>query len=157
MLWFKYNGPTDFIPLGNTKASREVLEKMGEVCREKQVPFDYQCPNKEDEIKGTCEEFLGIFVNDKNQCLKLTTPTKNTTCCGIEGKYVYNDFNVSVEISESVCAPLSTNKAEQEAFINEMVKRSEGRMKFVGYTCGNENYFKNLFLIVYIFAMLILI
>ena len=145
------------VPFGNTKASRDVLEKMSEVFKEQHVSFDYQCPNKDDEIKGTCEEFLGVFVNDKNQCLKLTTPLKNTTCCGIKGKFAYNDYGVKFEIPQTICVPLSINKAEQEAFINEMIKRSEGRMKFEEYTCGYDNYFKNLFLIAYIFAMLILI
>ena len=144
------------MPFGNTEASRAVLNKISRVMKENKVDFDYQCPNKDDEIKGKCEEFFGVFVNNPNDCLKLTTPSKNTSCCGLRGKFVYNDYNVIVVIPQTVCLPLSSDKAEREEFIQKLMNQSEGRMKFDDYTCGNENCFKQLLLIVYIFAMLIL-
>lgn len=144
------------LPFGNTEASRAVLDKISGVMKEKQVVFDYKCPNKNDEIKGTCDEFFGVFVSNQNDCLKLTTPSKNTSCCGLRGKFVYNDYNVTFEIPQTICLPLSTDKAQREEYINDLINRTEGRMKFEGYTCGNENYFKQLLLIVYTFAMLIL-
>ena len=149
-------GENSCMPFGNTEASRAVLNKISRVMKENKVDFDYQCPNKDDEIKGKCEEFFGVFVNNPNDCLKLATLSNNTSCCGLRGKFVYNDYNVIVVIPQTVCLPLSTNKAEREETIQEMIKRAEGRMKFDDYTCGNENCFKQLLLIVYIFAMLIL-
>ena len=47
---------------------------------------DIKCSNQEDEIKGACEDFLGVMINDQRKCLKLTESNNTKTCCGLNVK-----------------------------------------------------------------------
>ena len=53
------------LTVGNTRASREAVQKAQEMAaKETNRTFDLKCSNQEDEIKGNCEEFLGVMVVD---------------------------------------------------------------------------------------------
>ena len=146
-------------PFGNTKASKELLKEMSDVVKEKAgFTLDFQCSSQNDEIKGTCDEFYGIAVSDPSDCLKLTTPVeKNTTCCGLKGKTVYNQYGVNIELASSACLPLPKDENERDEYIKNFFNQSEWKMILEYYTCGNENHFNKLVLIASVYLMLLLL
>ena len=159
---------TSCLTVPNTKASKETYNKISEIVKDKaKLILDIDCSDKNDEIKGTCAEFYGISVSSPNSCLKLTTPKSDgTTCCGVRGKTVYNEYGVNFELPSVGCFALPNDEKQREKYIQQLIDQSQGRMKFEGYNCvyddnypeddGSENHFKKLFLNIFIYSMLLL-
>ena len=154
------NGTTNLTcaPLPNTKSakslSKEVLEK--EAIHYNATLVDFQCPEQEDTIQGTCEEFLSVMVNDHNECLKLTETDKNKTCCGLKLTQKYNDQGD--KISANLCFGLPIDKNQREGYLKRLKEEAEGEGGSIyDYKCKSEYYFKNLFINIVISLMLLLL
>ena len=140
-----------FVPFGNTKAWKELLEEMSEVAKEKAgFTLDFQCSSQNDEIKGICDEFYGITISNASDCFKLTTPVeKDTTFCGLKGKNVYAQNDVNIGLTSCGCMPYPYNENERDEYIKNVL--SKWKIILESYIGGNENDFNKLLLIAFIY------
>ena len=95
--------------------------------------LDFQCPEGEDPIKGTCEEFSGIIIDDPKKCTKLSVKqTKDRKiCCGVTAKIIDEDFDKPLYM----CLPLSINKKQRDETIEEMNNSLKQDAIYEIYTC----------------------
>ena len=58
--------------VGNTKASKDNFKLTQEIAGEAMgFTVEIECPNTIDEIKGTCQEFSEVSIDNQNQCFGL--------------------------------------------------------------------------------------
>ena len=130
----KYNSMC--IPVGNTRASRDVFKIAQEIAAKRlNGTLDFKCSNQEDEIKGNCDDFLGVMVNDKKDCLKLTELNNTKVCCGLKA-----NIDISEQgslIPTNICLGLPKDKNQRDEYIKQLENGTEGMMKIDEYTCDN--------------------
>ena len=82
---------------------------------------------------------------------------KNTTCCGLKGKSVYNQYGVNIELTTNACLPFPNDENERDEYIKNFFNQSEWKMVLESYTCGNKNHFNKLSLIAFIYLVFLLL
>ena len=87
------------------------------------------CPDKYDEIKGTCDEFYGFMVDDKNKCLQLSVNDDSTdkgsnlaTCCGIKIRYEQKIDWFPYVNNTKICIPLLKDKELRDKTLKEIIE-----------------------------------
>ena len=129
-----YNDYMRCMMVGNTNAEKNYLKQNYELASQQSGgKYDFQCPAGDEEIKGTCEEFKGIGVDDPKKCTKLKVKyTKDRrTCCGLTMKYRQD----SSDIPFYSCVDFSINKKQREASIAEMNNDPRGSTYISDCTC----------------------
>lgn len=100
--------------------------------------FEFICPEKEEEINGTCEEFINFPVEDGNKCLSLIGE-KDKTCCSVKYQMAQKieEFPFPPNYTECISLPNDKSKNEEE------IKNMKDRFNFEGLElvikCGNLN------------------
>ena len=107
------------------------------------------CPSQEDEIKGTCQEFLSIMVNDQKDCLNLTQSDKEKGCCGLKVKQKISE--AGDEFAANLCYELPNDKTKREEEIKKMDDQTQGKVKIENYLCSSE--YLNLIMLTFIYSL----
>jgi len=134
--------------VGNTKAAREAFKKEHE---EPNSTVNIVCPPQEDEIKGTCEEFLSILVNEQKDCIKLTQSDKEKSCCGL--RIIDKSGGEDEQMIRNMCYELSKDKTKKEEEIKKIEDETEGKVKIENYLCSSE--YLNLIMLTFIYSLLL--
>jgi len=136
--------------IGNTKAARETFKTLYEEEAKKfNATVNMVCPTQEDEIKGTCQEFLSIMVNDQKDCLKLTQSDKEKGCCGLKVKQKISE--AGDEFAANLCYELPNDKTKREEEIKKMDDQTQGKVKIENYLCSSE--YLNLIMLIFIYSL----
>ena len=141
--------------VGNTKASRQVFQMEQEMVAKKlNGTADIKCSNQKDEIKGACEDFVGVMIDDQRKCLKLTESNNTKTCCGLNVKMDMGKQGIILPFN--FCLALPIDKKQRDYFIKQIEIQTEGAMKVEDYLCENNylylinfNYFYLLLLLLF--------
>ena len=98
---------------------------------------DFQCPEKNVPVRGYCEDFIGIMVDDPKQCIKLRVKqTKDRkTCCGLKTRTYINEQNIVYNKTLYSCRGLSINKKQRDEFIKELDNKYGKYTNIEGYFC----------------------
>ena len=136
--------------IGNTKAARETFKTLYEEQAKKfNATVNMVCPTQEDEIKGTCQEFQSILVNDQKDCIKLTQSDKEKSCCGLRVKQ--NATEQFDEFGGNLCYELPNDKTKREEEIKKMEDQTQGKVKIENYLCSSE--YLNLIMLTFIYSL----
>ena len=141
-------------PIPKTRASRNNIKSALETeAKHYNALVDLQCTNDEDEIKGTCDEFQLVMVNEQTQCFKLSEADNEKKCCGIKITQIYDEQDD--KISGYLCMGLPIDEKERKGYLKRVVEEGEGKVTIDDYKCEGGYYFKNLVVIISIFSMLL--
>ncbi len=100
--------------------------------------FKLICPEKEEDIKGICSEFINFPVEDGNKCLSLVDET-NKICCSLTYKMdkKIDEFPFPPNYTECISMPNDKSKIDEE------IKKMNNKYFFEGLKlvidCGNVN------------------
>ena len=107
--------------VGKTKAARDIFKKTREIMGTNEI----ECPELTDEIKGTCQEFSQVYVDEQNQCYGLTPKDdKETSCCGLKIDAV-NPFGIIGTLTEIQCYEQSKDENKRKEEIEQIMKEKE--------------------------------
>ena len=138
----------------NTKAHREAFKKQFEEdAKRTNATIEMICPSQEDEIKGTCEEFKSIMVNEQKDCIKLTQFDKEKGCCGL--KIRQKTSEEGKDLISNLCFELPNDKTKREEEIKKMEDETQGRMKVDDYLCSSE--YLNLIMLTFIYSLFLVL
>ena len=119
----------------NTKAGKDFYKSAQELSTEQAgSKLEMVCPENDDKIKGTCEEFVGIMVNDPKECTKLKAKGRKS-CCGLKARGKYNGQGVSFEKPIYTCLELPPSKQLRDSTIEEMKSKANEYYSIDGYVC----------------------
>ena len=118
--------------VGKTKSHFDYFKKIEQInAKELGGTAETLCIETTDEVKGTCDEFKDIKVDDQKQCHKLTAQDYNNTCCGVKIDYIKNGELISM----IECHELKKDEKEREDF-KEEIKKKYG--VYPNCNCSNE-------------------
>ncbi len=121
----------------STKASREFYRiALAKNIESQGGTLDVQCPNGEDEIQGTCEDWSEIMVNNQKDCLKLSESETNNTCCGLKTMQTYS--KQGDKLPANICYGLPINKNERDKAVKKFENETEGHIKVENYYCQGD-------------------
>ena len=133
----KYSKRVHCEEIGNTKASKEFWKELYELqAKALGGTSDFQCPEKNVQVRGSCEDFAGMMVDDPKQCTKLRVKYSKDrkTCCGLKVRISVNERNIVYNKTLYSCRELSRNTKQRDEFIKELNKIDEhGYIE--GYVC----------------------
>ena len=142
------------ISIPNTKAAWEISKKQfEEQAKKTNATVNMVFPSQEDEIKGTCEEFKTIMVNDQKDCIKLTQSDKEKGCCGLKVKQKTSE--AGDELISNLCYELPNDKTKREEEIKKMEDQTQGKMKIENYLCSSE--YLNLIMLTFIYSLFLVL
>ena len=137
--------------VGKTKASRDIFKKTREIMG----TTDIACPEIIDEIKGTCEEFSEVYVDDQNQCYGLTPKDdKETSCCGLKIDAI-NPFGTTGTMTEIQCYELSKDENKRKEEIEQIMKSKEIPCDKMEHDCKCYDNYLMINFIIFGFIMLL--
>ena len=136
----EYSSRIQCTDIGNTKATKNFWKEVWELqAKASGGTSDFQCPEKNVQIKGYCENFVGagILVDDPKQCTKLRMKsTKDRrTCCGLKIRTIINEGGIFYNKTLYTCWELSINPKQKEEFINELNNKTDEHSYIEGYVC----------------------
>lgn len=100
--------------VGNTKASKDNFKLITqEIASKSDYTVEIECPATIDEIKGTCQEFSEISIDNQNQCFGLSVNNTEKSCCGFKADIV-NPGGISATLSEIQCYELSKDAKKRQ-------------------------------------------
>ena len=161
------NGTTTMncVAIGNTKSHRNLFNEMMKLSAENDgATYETACPDIIDEIKGTCQEYDGVGVDNQGQCLGLSVNENDKSCCGlkIDVSVPKKDKSVST-VSMNGCVGLSKNLTKRSEEMEKLIKEMDlGDYAKTSCQCeqsrGNQGsyYIINLFVYISICFLLIL-
>ena len=117
-------------PIQGSKPAVDILrDQLLEQYSEYNATLDLICPDKYDEIEGTCDEFYGFMVDDENKCLQLSVNDDSTdkrgnpaTCCGVKIKYDHKIDRFPFVNNTKICIPLPKDKELRDKALKEIIE-----------------------------------
>ena len=119
----------------NTKAGKDFYKKIQQLsAKVSNSTLEMICPEQDDKIKGTCQEFTGLMVDDPKECTKLKAKGRKS-CCGLKARGTYNEYGVSLDMPLYTCLELPPTKELRESTVEDMKKFNHEYYAIVGYVC----------------------
>ena len=111
------NGTTsiDCVGIGNTKSHRNLFNQIMKVYSEYEgFTYKTKCPDVIDDIKGTCQEFENVYVDNQDVCYKLPMNESDKSCCGLKLDItVPKKDKTQTTISLTECGPFSKDEKKK--------------------------------------------
>ena len=130
------------ISVPNTQAGKGLFSEIEKIVgKDSEAKFEFKCPEANDKIEGTCQDFKEVLVNDVKECLNLTQKegVKDHSCCGVKAKLEFNQKGISASLPINFWTPIPTNETDKEALVKKLLNETGGYMTFESLECQSDN------------------